>query len=266
ILNNYGIIKEWRKKMSLLPSINSSQKTITETTNLHEVEAASTLVMRPPQESLHELMERALTLKEGPALELKSRDVVPKTAEDLFQTNALLIRGMSDEEVFDDFPDTGRPKLGAFRSEMEYMKNDGLVNTSSTLGVPGKGVGMYKPLAFLFNGESSELQHIYGIDSNSCTSSDGKLLVGKNSELTFATLEDLAIAIKTTNLLTKTTINEVNGKFTTKDLVGLAARSLKSNPQGDAALNLKFAAFKSSSIKNISLIFQFINTTKQLVL
>ncbi|WP_420421772.1 hypothetical protein [Simkania sp.] len=230
--------------MSLRTSLDSPPATNSQVADLHEVEASSTLVLPPAQESLNELMERALKIKDEPVLELKAREFVPKTAVELFHSDALLIRGMSDEEVFEDIPFTDRPKLGAFRKEMEYMKDTGLVNTSSTLGVPGKGVGMYKPLAFLFNGESSELQHIYGIDSNSCTTETGELIAGMNPELTYDTLGDLATAVRTTNLLSKATINEVNGKFKTKDLVGLAARSITKNPIGDAALNLKIRSIQ----------------------
>ncbi len=111
-------------------------------------------------------------------------------------------------------------------------------NVSSSLLVQGAPVGTYKAMGFLFDGSTSAIRHIYGIDSNSSTTTDAQLSVGNEDEFLFSTLKELAHAVRHTNLLNKSSMNEVNADFQLKDLKGLVVLKLPNTTQ-NAVLGLK---------------------------
>ncbi len=53
-------------------------------------------------------------------------------------------------------------------NEFTYMMNDGLYSASSTLIIPGVGVGLYKNLGFLVNSDLANCFHISKTVSISC--------------------------------------------------------------------------------------------------
>lgn len=205
-----------------------------------EVRAVASPEEAPNEDTLSELFADNMLINElSPETDLK-----PKSIEQLFQDDALLVRAFSAGNVFEDLSYTFLPKLGSLKEELDYMKSEeGLKNTSSTLIVPNYRVGLYEPLGILFNAETSEIDHICGIDSNSCTDDDGNLSAAANKELIFKSLKELSRAIKHTDLLQRGRMNEVNGKFFLKDMTGLVSRTL-ANSIHNAVLNLKIRAIQ----------------------
>ena len=230
-------------------SLNISNLSI-QTPMEDELERVSTLSTPPSLKNIRNLVKNSIATQKAPtSADLKQVEIKSKTAEQLFQEDKLVVRAVSGDEVFSDLSYTGNFKLGAFHDEMNYLNGgEGLKNTSATLVVPNKNVSLYKDLGFLVNGETSEISHIYGIDSNSCADDNGKLQAASKKELLFDSLDDLAKAIKTTDLLATSTMNEVNGDFFCKDLVGLVART-PSNKSEDSSKNIKIRVIQKLIFK-----------------
>ncbi|MGE3716540.1 MAG: hypothetical protein AB7G16_08445 [Simkaniaceae bacterium] len=192
-------------------SVNSLQTNLL----LEEVPAVAVLPAEVPElEKIEDLIER-ISLKEPPKPRLRSVEQI----QGIHERDHLLIRGM-DDEVFENIFDGGRPKLGSYKQEMELMQRPkGLVNLSTTLLVKDQGVGSYKSMGLLLNGQTATIQHICGTDSNSASDDRDELIA--TNELTFRTLPELAHATRETDLLKKHTYNEVNGTFKPNDIEGL---------------------------------------------
>lgn len=185
-----------------------------------------------------ERVEAIATFARPPTTELDSSSNHPLSVEALFHAKKLIVRALDDEEIFADLPFTQQFKLGSFKHEMNYLEDDGLKQASGTLILPEKPITLYRPLGFLFNGNTSILTHIYGIDSNSSTTDSGDLQAGSNADLIFSSLHDLSQAIEQGDLLSRSRMNEVKGHYWIKDLMGLVVRTA-SSLQADAILNLK---------------------------
>ena len=127
---------------------------------------------------------------------------------DLFFKEKLLARAIEDDVSLE------YSSLGSAGKEIEYLNSkEGLQHASSTLLVPEKPVHVYKIQGLLFSGETSKLEHISSVDSNSAVSNDGELIASHDPDTTMGSLEELSEAIKTTDILTRSRLNEVNGHF-----------------------------------------------------
>ncbi len=160
-----------------------------------------------------------------------------KNVTKLFEDNKILARATEDDY------DLEYNVLGSMGRELEFMSSkEGLKHASSTLLVDGTSVYTYKPQGFLFSAETTILEHLSLTDSNSSVTDEGDLQTRIDPEFDAASVEELSEKIKTTNIaLEASRMNEVNGTFFIKDLVGLFCVKVKSKRiENQRTLEMKF--------------------------
>lgn len=134
----------------------------------------------------------------------------------IYESGNLIVRAM-------DLPNITRDSgqffydCSTWAQEFEYMMNNEFSSVSSTLLIPGVGVGTYKNVGFLVDAREAECFHISKYDS--CSNGNQQSGDFNAGAADFETVEQLATYIKEENA---TTMNEINMNLDLNAVVGLA--------------------------------------------